>query len=260
MKHLLLILTIFTSCTTHTKNQVDISNQQSKQEKIYTKIISDSTNKLTGKIENLEVEYTVWGCACPHWIQTKDLDLSDTTIKFIDLHFYIEPADSELDLPIYFDPFRHRLKIEGQFYEREDYPQGTVEMEEPLPKAKVFRYTKIKVIDKPNFKPDTKVQTLTLNYNAIACNCAQWSESKNTDTPDKRIYYWLEPANADLIQADTLFNGGNLPVQIRVTGQIVSENGFPKRSMSKVGQDEAGKVFRYSKIDVLRHGEKKNGY
>jgi hypothetical protein len=251
-------LTIFTSCTTHTKKLTDNSNQQSQPEKKYTKIISDSTNKLTGKIENLEVQYTVWGCACPQWIKTKDLE--DTTIKFIDLHFYIEPANRELDLPIYFDAFRHRLKIEGQFYEKKDYPQGTVEMEEPMPKAKVFRYTKLEVIDNPNFRAKSKIETLTLDYNAIACACAQWSESKYSSNPDKRVYYWLEPINKKVIQADTLYNGENLPVQIKVTGQIISENGFPKRNLSKVGQDEAGKVFRYTKIEVLKNGQKKNGY
>jgi hypothetical protein len=215
---------------------------------------------LTGKIENLKVEYTTWGCACPNWIQTKESDSGDTASKFIDLHFYIEPADSELELPIYFDATRHRLKIEGQFYERKDYPQGTVEMEEPMPKGKVFRYTKIKIIDKPNFQPNTKVQALTLNYNAIACTCAQWSESNNAGKPDKRKYYWLEPANKSLVDADTLFNGVNLPIKIKVTGQIVSERGFPRRALSKVGQNEAGIVFRYTKIDVLEHGEKKNDY
>ena len=250
-------MTIFISCTTHTKKQTDNSNQP---EKKYTKIISDSTNKLTGEIENLEVEYTVWGCACPQWIKTKNLELEDTTIKFIDLHFYIEPANRELDLPIYFDAFRHRLKLEGQFYENKDYPQGTVEMEEPMSKAKVFRYTKIEVIDRPNFKPKSKIETLTLDYNAIACTCAQWSEAKYSSNPEKRVYYWLEPINEKLILADTLYNGENLPVQIKVTGQIVSENGFPKRNLSKVGQDEAGKVFRYTKIDVLKNGQKKNGY
>jgi hypothetical protein len=260
LKFFLLILTIFTSCTTHTKKQTDNSNQPNQPEKKYTKIISDSTNKLTEKIENLEVEYTVWGCACPQWIQTKDLELKDTTIKFIDLHFYIEPANRELDLPIYFDAFRHRLKLEGQFYEKKDYPKGTVEMEEPMSKAKVFRYTKIEVIDRPNFKPQSKIETLTLDYNAIACTCAQWSEAKYSSNPDKRVYYWLEPLNEKLIQADTLYNGENLPVQIKVTGQIVSENGFPKRDLSKVGQNEAGKVFRYTKIEVLKNGQKKNGY
>ena len=49
------------------------------KEKIYSKIISDSTNKLIDKIEKLEVQYTVWGCECPQWIQTKDLIKRDST-------------------------------------------------------------------------------------------------------------------------------------------------------------------------------------
>jgi UPF0288 family protein (methanogenesis marker protein 3) len=52
-----------------------------------------------------------------------------------------------------------------------------------------------------------------------------------------------------------------LPIEIKVTGQIVSENGFPKqKSLTKVGQEEAGKVFRYIKIEIIKNGQKKNGY
>jgi hypothetical protein len=190
-----------------------ISCNQTKKEKpindkvLKSKIISDPTNKLSDKIENLEVEYTVFGCACPNWIRTDDLKLhAKDGMK--NLYFYIEPADENLELPVYFDAFRHYLKIKGQFYLKEDYPKGTVESEEPLPKAKVFRYTELEVLDKPTFKADTKVETLVLNYNAISCSCAQWSESKS----NKKEYYWLEPANEKLINADHLFNGENLPI------------------------------------------------
>ena len=140
---LLYSLTLISCRQTETKKKID-----KLAENKYTKVISDSTNKLTDKIENLEIEYTVWGCACPNWIQTKDNINNDTTKNYLKLHFYIEPANNTLELPIYFDAFKHRLKITGQFYEREDYPQGTIEMEEKMPKAKVFRYTKIEVIQK----------------------------------------------------------------------------------------------------------------
>ena len=178
---------------------------------------------------------------------------------YLKLHFYIEPANKTLELPIYFDAFRHRLKITGQFYERDDYPQGTIEMEEKMPKAKVFRYSKLEVIDKLNFKSDSKIETLTLIYNSISCTCAQWSENRKNEQTDKTKNYWLEPANENLIKADTLFNGENLPVIIKVTGQVITENGFPKRELTKVSQDEAGKVFRYTKIKVIQNGQKKNG-
>ncbi|MCB9032910.1 MAG: hypothetical protein H6553_03655 [Chitinophagales bacterium] len=229
--------------------------QQNQTEYKYTKVISDSTNKLTNKVEDLEVSYHIIGCACPNWIRTKDEGSTDTTKTFKDLYFYIEPADSTLEIPIYFEPYRHKIKITGQFYEKEDYPRGTIEMEEPMPKAKVFRYTKLKVIDNPNFKPNSKVETLTLVYNATSCLCAQWSEIRFSNNINKKTNYWLEPANEKLINADTLFHGENLPIIIKVTGQLISENGFPKRELAKVGQDKAGKVFRYTKIEVIQNGK-----
>ena len=255
----LFVLTLSSCGQTRTEQKPDNKELQKQTEKKYTKVISDSTNILTDKIENLEVSYHVIGCACPNWIRTRDEESTYTTKTIKDFYFYIEPADKTLELPIYFDAFRHSLKITGQFYQRKDYPQGTIEMEEPMPKAKVFRYTKNEVIDKPNFKADTKTETLTLIYNAISCTCAQWSETRFRNVTEKKKYYWLEPATDKLISADTLFNGENLPVIIKVTGQVVTENGFPKRDLSKVGQDEAGKVFRYTKIEVVQNGQKKNG-
>lgn len=252
-------LTLISCGQTETKKRIDEVTEDKQVEKKYTKVISDPTNKLTDKVENLEIEYTIWGCACPQWIKSKDLKTNDTTVKFIDKHFYIEPADSTLKIPIYFQPYRHKVKVTGQFYEREDYPKGTIEMEEPMPKAKVFRYTKVEVIDNPNFKPNSKVETLTLIYNAISCTCAQWSKTRKSENIDTNQNYWLEPANEKLINAETLFNGENLPVIIKVTGQVVTENGFPKKELPKVGQDEAGKVFRYTKIEVIQNGQKKNG-
>lgn len=260
MKKFLPILFLISSCSTQSDKTKSIKVDTTKVvEGLKPKVISDSTNILTGKIENLELDYIVWGCACANWVTPSDFAKYQYN-KLAEHCIFIEPASENLELPIYFDASRHRIKIKGQFYTRSDYPKGTVQTEEQLEKAKVFRYTEMDVVDKPNFKPDSKIQTLTLSYNAISCTCAQWSESKFDNNPDKRIYYWLEPSNEKLIKADTVFNGENLPVQIKVTGQIVSENGFPKSNLSKVGQDEAGKVFRYTKIEVLKNGQKKNDY
>lgn len=115
-------------------------------------------------------------------------------------------------------------------------------------------------LNEPNFKPESKIQTLTLSYNALSCTCAQWSESKFNKDSNERINYWLEPANTMLVNADTLFNG-ELPLQIQVTGQIVNENGYPiGANVEKLRLDEAAKVFMYTKIKVLKNGQKKNGY
>lgn len=130
---------------------------------------------------------------------------------------------------------------------------------EIIPKSIVFCHTKIEVVDKPNFKPNSKIETLTLIYNTISCTCAQWSETRFNKHTDKKVYYWLERANQKLIDADKLFNGEDLQVIIKVTGQIINEKGFPKnQNLAKVGQNEAGKVFRYTKIEVIKNGSKKS--
>lgn len=144
---ILLYSLIFTSCELSKPNhEVTKTIQKDQTETKYAKVISDPTNQLNGQTENLEVEYTVWGCACPNWIQTTDNVNRDTTQNYLSQHFYIEPANKSLELPDEFDAAKHQLKLTGQFYVREDYPQGTIEMEEPMPKAKVFRYTKLELV------------------------------------------------------------------------------------------------------------------
>lgn len=139
------------SCSQTQNEPLADSKSSSDEKKSDQKIISDPNNKLLNKVEQLEVEYTVWGCACPNWIQSKFNERNDTITNYLKLHFYIEPANKSLELPTNFDAFRHRLKLTGQFYENEDYPQGTIEMEEPMSKARVFRYSTLELIDKPNF-------------------------------------------------------------------------------------------------------------
>jgi hypothetical protein len=129
-----------------------------------------------------------------------------------------------------------------------------------LEKAKVFRYTELTVKEKAVHSLVKNERRLTLNYNAIGCSCAQWNESKFNNKPDKREYYYLERANNKLINADTLWQGENLPLQIQVTGQIVTEAGFPTGYNPGKGKPEPGKVFRYTKIIVVQNGQEKKGY
>jgi len=90
----------------------------------------------------------------------------------------------------------------------------------------------------------------TLSYAAIACTCAQWS---NKNKKGENEYFYLEPINKNLINADDLWNGNNIPLTIKVTGNLISENDYPeyftKQSLYKGG--EKGKVFRYTKIEVI---------
>ena len=82
-----------------------------------------------------------------NWITTAD------RIKYQDSGLvkhciFIEPADSTLDIYYSFQPNTQKIIVKGQFYVKEDYPKGTIKTEEELEKAKVFRYTKIKILSK----------------------------------------------------------------------------------------------------------------
>lgn len=225
---------------------------------IRKKDLSDPTNTLTGKTETLELRYIVWGCACANWVTPAELEKYHD--KDLDKHsIFIEPAKPELEVPLYFDPARHMIKVTGQFYTKPDYPKGTEETEEQLDKAKVFRYTSIEVKKLELHYPPEDDTTLTLDYNAIGCTCAQWSEVKVTADTAK-VYYYLEPADETLLNADKLFEGNNLPLQIQVRGQVVSYAGYPTGFNPPKGEPKAATVFRYTKIKILKNGRTKNGY
>lgn len=241
MKQLLpfLLLLILNSCSTNSGN-TDLSNP---------------TNTLTGKTETIELYYIAWACACANWATSADLaKYQDNGLEHHSI--FIEPAKPELDVPVYFEPGRHFITVTGEFYVKPDYPKGTTSTEGGLEKAKVFRYTKIEVQEIPyEFSPKDDT-TLTLQYAAHASPGAQWSETKpDTDGQERELIY-LERAANTLVLADTLFRGDNLPLQVQVTGQFVSESGYPTGYTSK-GAPEPARVFRYRKIKVLKGYENK---
>ena len=244
VKKLIPIILLFTACKTNS-SKVDKAKV--------------SKNTLTGKTEILDLDYIVWGCDCANWVTPADFKKYQDD-KLAEHCIFIEPANKDLEVPLYFGPGRHFIKVTGQFYVKPGYPKGTTTQgEEQLDKTKVFRYSTIDVFKKDieySAKDDT---TLNLFYNAIACTCAQWSDTKSiSDTT--REYYFLEPANDKLINADKLWNGDNIPLQIQVTGQIVSYAGYPTGYNPTKGNPKAEMVFRYTKIKVIKNGQTKNGY
>ena len=109
--------------------------------------MSDPNNTLEPKIETLELEYVVFGCACANWIKKEDLEQDKNNLNKAH-YFFIEPENPKLGLPQNFDALKNRIKVTGQFYKNKDYPKGTLKGEEDLEKAKVFRYRKIELITK----------------------------------------------------------------------------------------------------------------
>ena len=253
MLRILIILFLLHSCTSATDSTKQIENSSKDVAILHrkAKIISDSTNILEGKIQELKLEYIVWGCACANWISPRD------RIKYPDSisnHcIFLEPSDTNFNFQNYFDPAKHYIIVKGQFYQRQDYPKGTIQNEENLEKAKVFRYTEFRINTFDNKqKVNNRTQTISVIYNAIACTCAQWTETKyDSKMIGNRKYLYLERANNNIIDADSLWNGEHLPLTLQLTGRFISESGYPKNYSPTKGNPDPAKVFQYDNIKII---------
>jgi len=149
LKSIIILFLIAASSCSDNSNQ---STLQVKNDSVIRqpKYLADPTNILETKVQKLELEYIVWGCACANWITPKDYTrYQDSGLA---KHcIFIEAADTTKIFPDSIFQFdKNNIIVTGQFYIKEDYPKGTYETEEQLDKAKVFRYTDLKIIDKHN--------------------------------------------------------------------------------------------------------------
>ena len=97
-----------------------------------------------GKKKRIEVSYSVNGCECAHWL------LSKNKKSLIDEEqIYLEQANTSLiqpdtlfkgtNLPVI-------VSLEGQFYSKEGYPKNYNPAKGSPDPARVFRYTKLKIM------------------------------------------------------------------------------------------------------------------
>lgn len=235
------------------KSKQAYEQAQMTMDRIVEKDISDPSNTLLPQVTTLDLQYIAWGCACAQWITAADYrkyENSDLASHCI----FLEPANDSLSrLLNFFDASRHKATVVGQFYEKPDYPKGTIQGEEKLDKAKVFRFTSLRIGEKdeiPFLPAEDTVMTFT--FNAISCTCAQWSAVNATGTKKEKEYYYLEPANNRLPVADDLFDGVHLPLTIEVKGQVVSNAGYPTGFAPAKGNPEAATVFKYRSIEIIK--------
>ena len=74
----LLIIISCSDSSTNSKKDKLVKPDEANLNPVRGKVISDSTNILENKIERLELEYIVWGCACANWITQADRIKYDT--------------------------------------------------------------------------------------------------------------------------------------------------------------------------------------
>lgn len=251
--YLLLFLSI--SCSSNSNN--DVKNIPDKKNGSVIKhqepkIISDSTNILENRVQQLELEYILWGCACANWITSKDM------IKYQDSGLakhciFIEPADSTLTIPDSFQPGSNKIIVKGQFYIREDYPQGTIQTEENLEKAKVFRYTSLKIISNPGDVIEKGSQKLQLEYILWRCACPNWITTSDRLRYQKigdidKYCFYIEPSTNKQILPDSFDLSKH---DIIVTGKFISSSGYPKGYDLTKEDARPAKVFRYTSFKII---------
>lgn len=118
---------------------------------------SDRPVKLSDKAETIEVAYINWACDCADFIETKDWKGNEAREEDC---IFIEPANPENKVPESFyskNHFGKYLRLTGHFYTDKGIPAGYEQKtpEKPV-RAKVFRYDKLEIIDKPRSKRVSK--------------------------------------------------------------------------------------------------------
>lgn len=218
--------------------------------------------------QTVSFHYIAWACDCANWATAEDIYKYQDTDSLDQHCVFIEPADSSLTLPDTLGYNNDIIRFTGRYYVEKGFPKN-YKTEQPVDKAKVFRYTGYKVI-KSNYRESLtagidsaaytidkgpltgKTKTLDVYYAAISCACPQWFETKNIDdTINGRQHFYLEPAHANLVLADTLFDGMHANLRISVTGRFYTKEGYPANYFPAKGDPEPAKVFRYEKLKVI---------
>jgi hypothetical protein len=153
MKRLLYVLLVSVLLSCKSKQEIPVVAEQSKTmtadtiDKFYTRpFIKDTTNTLNGVERELTIQYTVWGCACANWITKEDNVNHSGDSKY---HFFLEPINDSLKkIEQDINALENDVIVKGQFYVRKDFPKNVAQHEEPMQKAKVFRYHDIRIVKK----------------------------------------------------------------------------------------------------------------
>ncbi|OJJ21501.1 hypothetical protein BKI52_13225 [marine bacterium AO1-C] len=121
---------------------------------LYGKPIPDSllVNYLEKDTLELKLDYIVWGCPCPPWVeQTKRNFVYTRKSPEDDVRLYIEAATPSirLDLSKFNAAGKYYALVKGVFYKEKRFPKEVIDQwnEEPFPyPAKVFRYFEAKAV------------------------------------------------------------------------------------------------------------------
>ncbi|HAS44176.1 MAG TPA: hypothetical protein DCS93_27100 [Microscillaceae bacterium] len=121
---------------------------------LYGQPIPDSllANYLEKDTLELKLDYIVWGCPCPPWVeQSKRSAVYQQKSPKDDVRLYIEATrpSIRLDLSKFNAAGKYYAVVKGVFYKEKRFPKEVLDQwnEEPFPyPAKVFRYFEAKAV------------------------------------------------------------------------------------------------------------------
>lgn len=108
---------------------------------------SPGTKKLEDKVQTVRFHYIAWACDCANWATGSDIArYEDQGDQLADHSVFIEPANQALTLPDTLGCNGDIIVLTGQYYVEKGFPKN-FRSDEPVDKAKVFRYTAYKIIE-----------------------------------------------------------------------------------------------------------------
>ena len=105
------------------------------------------TKKLEDKVQTIRFHYIAWACDCANWATGSDIAKyqDNQGDQLADHSVFIEPANPAQSLPDTIGYTGDIILLTGQYYIEKGFPKN-FRSEEPVDKARVFRYTAYKII------------------------------------------------------------------------------------------------------------------
>ncbi|HUC82808.1 MAG TPA: hypothetical protein VMR70_18000 [Flavisolibacter sp.] len=112
------------------------------------------TSELEDTIRTLDLSYLSFACQCANWVKANEHEDYQKKVAFVDRPIFVEPADSTLNLSDTIGYSGDVIRFTGQFYKNKGYPKNYPVTEMNPDKARVFRYTRFKILSSGyvNFK------------------------------------------------------------------------------------------------------------
>jgi hypothetical protein len=103
---------------------------------------SFGTKKLEDKVQTVRFNY----CDCANWATNSDIaKYEDKGDELADHSVFIEPANQAIAIPDTIGIMGDIILLTGQYYVEKGFPKD-FSSQEPVDKARVFRYTAYKII------------------------------------------------------------------------------------------------------------------